>query len=514
MISLAWWIGLPADGALAPEMILGRILALCAVYLVFTVAQRFLARSAVMRSIGLPFNLLVLTLLAILLLKPVLVRMHHDAGDALLAAAVFLAIVLALKLLDLLFLDLLPQWRRKPQVPLVLRDIGRWAVATLALILVVRGFFPGVNLNVLAVSSLVVGYIVGNATQDTLGNLIAGLALNVERPFQIGDWVTVNGLTGVVVDTTWRATRLRTKADDYIVIPNASIAKEAITNFSRPTRNHGCYLTLGVSYETPPNKARRVILEVLAQCPGVCTEPAPSVYLTGYGDFSINFTIKFFIADFAGLDPVQSAVMDRIWYAFRREGISIPFPVQDCRERDADVLERAERESARDSVRNLLAGVDLFQTLSPSELDRLVQGAALKIYAGDERLCRQGEPGDSFYIIRTGRVSVSIAGQDGNPKVVAHLEGGAFFGEMSLLTGEPRSGTVTAEGDVEVVCVSKQDFAGLMLADAGLAVKLAAVLEARLAASRERASAAENTARPLPTQSALLARMKRFFGLA
>lgn len=499
---------------MAPELILGRTVALVGVYILFSVAQRFLARSAVMRSIGLPFNLLVLTLLTILLLKPVLVRMHRDAGDALLAAAVFLAIVLALKLLDLLFLDLLPQWRRKPQVPLVLRDIGRWVVATVALILVVRTFFPGVNLNVLAVSSLVVGYIVGNATQDTLGNLIAGLALNVERPFQIGDWVTVSGLTGVVVDTTWRATRLRTKADDYIVIPNASIAKEAITNFSRPTRNHGCYLTIGVSYETPPNKARRVILEVLAQCPGVCADPAPSVYLTGYGDFAINFTIKFFITDFAALDPVQSAVMDRIWYAFRREGINIPFPVQDCRERDADVLERAERESTRTSIRSLLAGVDLFQTLSAPELDRLVQGAALKIYAAGERLFSQGDSGDSFYIIRDGRVSVSMAGQDGRSDVVAHLGEGAFFGEMSLLTGEPRSGTITAESDVEVVCVSKQDFAGLMLADAGLAGKLASVLEARLAASRERVSVAENAARSLPSQSALLARMKRFFGLS
>jgi small-conductance mechanosensitive channel len=189
----------------------------------------------------------------------------------------------------------------------------------------------------------VVGYIVGNATQDTLGNLISGLALNTERPFQIGDWVTVGSHTGVVVDTTWRATRLRTKADDYIVIPNSSIAREPIVNFSRPTRNHGCYQAIGVSYDTPPNKVRQVVLNVLAECPEVCAEPAPSVFLTGYGDFSVNFTIKFFIADFPRQDPIQSGIMDRLWYAFRREGISIPYPIQDCRERDAVVDQQVER---------------------------------------------------------------------------------------------------------------------------------------------------------------------------
>ena len=104
--------------------------------------------------------------------------------------------------------------------------------------------------------------------QDTLGNLFAGLALNAERPFQIGDWVTVGGHTGVLVDTTWRATRLRTKANDYIVIPNSAIAKESIVNYSRPTRSHGCYLQIGVSYDTPPNKAREVILGVLREAPG------------------------------------------------------------------------------------------------------------------------------------------------------------------------------------------------------------------------------------------------------
>jgi small-conductance mechanosensitive channel/CRP-like cAMP-binding protein len=491
-----------------------RLGALLVIYLCFTVAQRFLCRRRVFREIQVSLNLMILATLAVCFLGPLLDQMHNYVRDAFRAAAVFLGVVVALKLLDLLFLDWLTRWRQKPPVPLVLRDLGRLGLALLALFLILRAFFPQVNLNVFAVSSLVVGYIVGNASQDTLGNLFAGLALNAERPFQIGDWLTVGGHTGILVDTTWRATRLKTKTNDYIVIPNSAIAKESIINYSRPTRSHGCHLQVGVSYDTPPNKVRNVILGVLREAAGVCKDPAPSVYLVGYGDFAVNFTIKFFLDDYAQLDPIQSGVMDRIWYAFRRHGISIPYPVQDVRHRDAFADEETQRAAGGNIIRQLLSGVELFQSLSAEELEKLANAAKLHLYAAGENLCLEGEAGDSFYIIREGRVAVLVAGAGGPMVTAAHLSRGAFFGEMSLLTGEPRSGTVTAETDVEVLRVSKQDFAGLLKANAELAVTLAAVLEKR-AEGRRTAMAAQVARGPAPeTRSVMALRIKQFFGLS
>jgi small-conductance mechanosensitive channel/CRP-like cAMP-binding protein len=514
MVTLAAW-SLMLDGAkldlLDAMLRLGLLAVAC---LAFALAQRFLSRQYRIRSLGLQLNLLVLILLVLLVLRPVLDQMNGQVRDAFKAVAVFLGITIGLKLLDILFFDRLPQWRKKPQVPLVLRDIVRLVLAVLALVLIVRAFFPGVNLNVLAVSSLVVGYIVGNATQDTLGNLFAGLALNAERPFQIGDWVTAGGHTGVVVDTTWRATRLRTKTEDYIVIPNSSIGKESIVNFSRPTRNHGCYLSVGVSYDTPPTKAREAILTVLRQAPEVCDAPPPAVYLVNYGNFSIDFKIKFFITDFERIDPIQSTVMDRLWYAFRREGISIPYPVQEERFRNAAAEDQARRRAEADAVRESLSRVDLLQSLSPEEINRLAARVKLERFARGENLCRQGEAGDSFYVIREGRVAVFINDAVGYPVRAGQLEHGAFFGEMSLLTGETRSGTVTAETDVEVLCVSKQDFAGLLQADADLAGKLAAALETRLAARRTIMNAPAGAAAPSDARSALTARILQFFGLS
>ena len=482
-------------------------------YVGFSLAQRFLIKNKWLRNISLPLNLLMLVLTLLFSLKPILGQLNPFILDVILAMTIFLVVSISLKGVDVFIFDVVAEWRKRPQVPLLLRDIGRWMLSLLALILIVRGFFPGVNLDIFAMSSLVVGYIVGNATQDTLGNLIAGLALNTERPFQIGDWVTVSGNTGRVVDTTWRATRLRTKAEDYIIIPNASIARDAIVNYSRPTSHHGCFLPIGVDYESPPNAVRKAILSVLGDVPEVLQEPAPLVFLTGYGDFSMNFTMKFFIMDFSKLESIQSNVMDRLWYVFKREGIGIPYPIHDVRVSDRLNCEGREVESTRIAVKDLMKKVELFQSLSDSECERLVSLVDTLPFANGEVLCREGEAGDSFFIIRSGIVVVLIRGANGVLSEVARLSVGQFFGEMSLLTGENRSATVVAEGDVEVVRVSKQEFASIIQADSELAGKLAIVLEKRLADRYSHLAAQTQKASVIENRSALATRIRQFFGL-
>ncbi|MEI8139664.1 MAG: mechanosensitive ion channel family protein [bacterium] len=513
MMELAMWTLVQEGGRFDSVSLLVRFGLFISAYLVFSVAQRFWIQQRLLRNVSFPLNLLMMVLLLLVCFKPLLSQLNPYVLNAILAAAIFLGASIGLKGADVFLFDVMAQWRKRPQVPLLLRDIGRWVLSLVALILIIRGFFPGVNLDIFAMSSLVVGYIVGNATQDTLGNLFAGLALNTERPFQIGDWVTVSGNTGRVVDTTWRATRLRTKSEDYIIIPNASIARDAIINYSRPTTQHGCYLPIGVDYESPPNAVRSAILSVLADIPEVLSSPAPVANLTGYGDFSMNFTIKFFIADYSQLDPIQSMVMDRLWYVFKRQGIGIPYPIQDVRLSNRVVSERNILEVNRKAVRDLVKRVELFQSLSDAECEGLVASVDTVPFAAGETLCREGDPGDSFYVIRSGTVVVKIRGTDGVSVEVARLSKGQFFGEMSLLTGERRMASVVADEDVEVVRVSSQDFAALLKANSELASKLAAALEKRLA-GRQAHLAISSTKMPVPeNQSMLAARIRRFFGL-
>jgi len=479
--------------------------------------QRFLNRLKIFKQISTSLNLLALFSAVLLFLSEPLGRIHAYIVSSVWAAVLFFMIYIGIRLLDVFLLDLVVRWRKRTPVPIVLRDIGRWVLSLAILFFIIKIVFPQVNLNIFAFSSIVIGYIVGNATQDTLGNLIAGLALNTERPFAIGDWVTIGGNTGVIVDMTWRATRLRTKSNDFIVIPNGMIAKEPIVNYSQPSRSHARILRIGTSYDAPPNKVRKVVLEALKNVPEVQQDPAPVVRLVTYAGSSIDYDIRFFISDFAHYEDIQSRVMYLIWYFFKRENIVIPFPIRDVTmkeiTRDEQELER--RAEVEDIVR-ALSKIEIFHPLSKEELASVASNLREQIFASGEVLVRQGEEGDTFYILRDGKVAVSVNDAEGRATVVAHLGKGAFFGEMSLLTGETRTATITAETDTTVLALSKAIFAEVLESNAQIAEALAKVLERRQRENLEKMAKTKELSQDkldATSSQTILRKIKSFFGL-
>ncbi len=424
---------------------------------------------------------------------------------------------ISVRLLDLLVFDVLVKHRRGGlPVPVVLRASFRWLLLSLALYLIVKHLYPDVDLKFLAFSTIVVGYILGNASQDTLGNLIAGLALTGERPFSIGDWVQVGDFVGRITDMTWRATRLQTKMLDYIIIPNSTIAREYIVNYSRPTQSHGFTQKIGVNYGVPPNKVRASILRACDAVPDILEDPAPLVWLHNYGDFSIDYTVKFFIRDFGRLEQIQSDMMDRIWYEFKREDIVIPFPIRDVRPMN-DVEAKAERERAAaiTASKELLGEIPIFSHLSQEERDRLAESMEEKIYGAGESLVCKGDAGNTFYVILDGTTSVHLGPETRSPEV-AVLKRGDYFGEMCLLTGEPRSATVVAVNDCRVLQLSHEVLQKLLKEKKSLAEDFARALKQRadeLAKVQKSADAESRKREQQPSEKALLSKIWDFFGI-
>ena len=156
-------------------------------------------------------------------------------------------------------------------------------------------------------------------------------------------------------------------------------------------------IKVGVAYETPPEKVRQTILQVLDETPDVLKKPEPSVWLEEYSDFSINFTIRFFILDYGEFRNIKSNVMYRIWYAFKREGITIPFPIRDVRIKEKKPGEETERGRQVMQLQDLLGNLELFSSLSDDDLKRLAEQAQVRVYGRGECLVREGEPGGSLY---------------------------------------------------------------------------------------------------------------------
>jgi small-conductance mechanosensitive channel len=358
----------------------------------------------------------------------------------------------------------------------------------------------------LLTTSAVGAVVVGFALQDTLGNLFAGLAIQIEKPFRVGQWVQVGDREGQVQEVTWRATKLRTKAGQFLIIPNSLIAKEPVLNYSEPTIPTRIDVEVGASYLTPPNDVKRAIQEAIANSPLAMTAPEPQIVITAFGSSSIDYLAQFWIEDYAVDRLARDQVRSHLWYTFRRRNIEIPWPIQVEYARTEAPL-RSDADVARATEQ--LAAVDLFATLGAEARHLLATAATHHLFAAGEAIVRQGESGDSMFIVLQGRARVTIepSGQE-----VAVIPVGGFFGEMSMLTGDARTATVTALDDVGLLEISSPAFRGLAASNPGLLDHISTIVGSRRTGLEEARATATAGVVPEAKQS-FLDRMRRFLTL-
>lgn len=359
----------------------------------------------------------------------------------------------------------------------------------------------------LLTTSAVGAVVVGFALQDTLGNLFSGLAIQVEKPFRVGHWIAIGDREGQVEEITWRATKLRTKAGQLLVVPNGIISKEAILNYSEPTIPTRLHIEVGTSYLTPPNDVKSAVMEALANCPLVLTQPPPDVLLHDFGGSALIFRVWFWIGDYALELEARDQVRSSIWYTFRRRNIEIPWPIQIEYSREELPL-RSEGDVLAASSK--LGSIDLFSTLPPDSRLALARTGNEHIFGAGEAIVRQNDSGDSMYILLSGRARVLL---EPSGQQVAIIESGGFFGEMSLLTGEPRTATVRAMGDVRVLEISAERFREIALERPGLIDHISGIVSSRRVELDQARAAAATAATTVVARTSLFARIQKFLRL-
>ena len=409
-----------------------------------------------------------------------------------LALAAALINVSVLVAINPLRLDRVPD-----RFPAILQDF-----IVIGLVLVASTFFSDRLLTTSAVSAVVLGF----ALQDTLGNAFAGLAIQSEKPFHVGHWVRVGDFEGRVEEVTWRATKLRTKTGNFVVLPNNLVSKEAITNYSEPDAPTRLDVVVGAAYQVAPNKVKAAILEALRNSSRVLSTPPPYVELVAFDASAITYRAKFWIDDYQLDDEARDEARTAIYYAFQRHNIEIPWPIQieyskEFPQEDPEVRTREQE--------RVLAGVDLLAPLTPEVRRELAASSPLATYGSGEAIVRQGEPGQSMFVVCSGAVRVVL---EPARQEVARIERGGYFGEMSLLTGAPRSATVLAIGDVTVVEIGADLFRRLAVANPQAIEQVGVAAMARRA-DLERIKTVTAGAVTVETNT-LLARMKKFLRLS
>ncbi len=359
----------------------------------------------------------------------------------------------------------------------------------------------------LLTTSAVGAVVVGFALQDTLGNLFSGLAIQIEKPFRVGQWIRIGDYEGKVQEVTWRATKLLTKAGQFVIVHNSMMSKDPILNFSEPTEPTRIEVIVGASYDVPPNVVKQALHEALANAPLILSSPNPDVIIDDFASSSVNYRLRFWIGDYSGDGSARDQVRSNIWYTFKRHGIEIPYPMQVEFSRDevpARTPERLQGLAAR------VGHIDLFTELDSEECLRLAEGCREQLFGAGERVVQQGAAGRSMFVVIEGAVRVSLepSGQD-----VARILRGGFFGEMSMLTGEPRTATVTATDDAVLLEITSETFRELARRRPALLDHVSEVVSARRMELAEAKAAAEGAQASMPARLSLLSRIRQFLEL-
>jgi len=432
------------------------------------------------------------------------------------ALGLFAILYTVFKLGEVVVCDVITVRRGHTPPPRILRDLGSGAFAGVVLILLLRTTL-GVDVTPLVATSAAVSIVLGFAMQETLSNLFAGLALMLERPFEPGDWVRFGERVGRVTEVSWRAVKLQLiRQEDNLVIPNSVVAKSEIVNLSQPTPLHGQSFEVVIVHAEPPDRVREVLIDAALHADGVLQDPSPRAGIARFEPIGVVYRLTYWIQDFARALDVEAQVMSHVWYALRRHGIRIPFPVSDVRWHDAAVTEAAERQAETARVAALLRGVDFLAALTQDETDRLAAEARLAPYPAGMAVVREGDAGDSLFVIARGRAEVSIhSAATGADRPMAILVAGDYFGEMSLLTGAPRSATVRALEDTELLVLTKAALEPVLVHDPTAAERLSQAMSKRQAQDEVLASpiVAEPSPPPADFSHYLLGRIRRFFGL-
>jgi len=395
--------------------------------------------------------------------------------------------------------------------------LGRTAVPTIARDLVQAGIFGGILFVVLRsggidpvsalTTSAVLTAVIGLALQNIMANVLAGVALQIDRTLTLGDWIQWGQRVGRIAEINWRSSSIVTREGDTAIVPNATLVSNEVLNLSRPTHARCVIVRVPVHHRHSPGEVRAALLPIFEGVAGVLADPAP---VCAPFDFEVSrhlsivsYGLVFWIDEPERQGAIEGEVRTRVWYAAERAGIEGPCP----RPSDDDLEPRL----------SAIGRVSLLTPVGEPDRRELARSMRRLRFAEGERILRQGDEGSSLFVVDRGAVHVraSDGGSNGGDADgdIATLGPGDFFGEMSLLTGAPRAATCIAAK--ETVCweIPSEGFRRIVDERPAIAEEISGLLAARQGALDDRRGAKREPTDLDGDKARLLARVRAYFHL-
>lgn len=354
-------------------------------------------------------------------------------------------------------------WRSK--VPKLLLDLIRVVLVAIGTAVVLSSVWNadlGKVITALGVGSIVIGL----ALQDTLSNIISGIALLFEQPFRIGDWVKIGEHEGKVMEMNWRAIRLLTKKQKMIIVPNVILAQGVFHNYSQPSMVYQHRLYIGFSYDDPPNKIKGILNKTIKETPQICQHISPIIRTHAYDDSQITYEIEFAIEDYGQLANINDHFMTRIWYVANRMQVNIPFPVREIHHYDKNT--GTSSWDTKDWAK-MLRQLSPLMTLTQEEIELLSQHVRIQRFGKNEIVLETAKAIPAIFIILKGEIILHITKNNTAPVIIATLAEGELFGENVLFSYAHSRFTAQVTKDASLLSIPPDVFKQLVQQNPSLA---------------------------------------------
>ncbi|MBI3222731.1 MAG: mechanosensitive ion channel [Nitrosomonadales bacterium] len=387
----------------------------------------------------------------------------------------------------------------------------------------VRLRYAGLDLGSIVATSAMITAVVAFAMQDTLGNILGGLALQLDNSIQIGDWIKVDDIAGKVVDIRWRSTLVETRNWETVVFPNSQLMKNKFLVLGRRTDQPvqwRRWVWFNVGLGTTPTRVVSAVENAILQAEinNVAKTPPPSCVLMEMDKGCARYALRYWLTDLMADDPTDAAIRWHVYTALERAGIKLT-----VEEQNVHFIKENEKYEETVYQRELLLRiktlkrVELFAQMTDDELRKLAERLKYAPFAKGNVIAKQGTPAQHWlFIIINGEAEVYLEGGNGEKRILNVLGKGNFFGEMSLMTGAPRVASVIAKTDVECYRLDKEAFEEILLARPGIADEVSHVLvtrRAQLDSALQNLDEAALDKAIHHQHNEILATIKRFFAL-
>lgn len=370
----------------------------------------------------------------------------------------------------------------------------------LAAIVIILNSVLDLPIRGLLATSGVIAITLGLALQSTLADLFSGIATGLDQPFRVGDHIRIaDQVEGRVVEINWRAIRLATDGDSLTTVPHSIVAKSRVANHSVPNEMRRVSIEIPTLSPAPAERLMGLVRQAALLCPDILDDPAPEIAMKRIGLRTTTIGVEIWVASSSAVSTARGQLLRQVRRLFRHAGIGPS-------EAAPDAASHPSTPSA--DIEHLLHQIALFESLSDDHVTRLAGQTLLRSYEPGEALMVQNTSGMSLFIVSAGIFELRRDNPDGTVSIFGRIGPGEYLGEVSMMSGEPRSVTVTCLAAGSAYELPRDALEALIQDDGTLGAALERSMQRGLS-HLERDEAARR-AHPLDDGGSILNRIREF----